>query len=319
MRDAEQIVRDFPDIELSYEKKIHNKVPFHNVVLTVPKGRKYLVWFRVYKRGNVCLLLELDRYKKGIKNITIHRSCFSSELCIKKGTLLYGTKFMHNSSTFLNVEDVFFFKGRNVTAQSPANKLQLLSNILKTDIKQVSYSPKEIVFGLPVMAKNKEALLKKLPTVPYPLYAIQYRNLNRRAPFYNECTFQKEIVERIFIVRAALEDDIYDLYVRTAAAPVSDKIIQYTAAFISDVKTSMWMNSLFRNIKENENLDALEESDDEEEFENIELDKYVDLKKEYKMKCVYLPKFRAWKPITLCEDGIVSNVDDIKKTEKNNN
>ena len=68
MHEAENILRSFPDIELSYEKKIHNKVPFHNVVLTVPKGRKYLVWFRVYKRGNVCLLLELDRYKKGIKN-----------------------------------------------------------------------------------------------------------------------------------------------------------------------------------------------------------------------------------------------------------
>ena len=35
------------------------------------------------------------------------------------------------------------------------------------------------------------------------------------------------------------------------------------------------MNTLFRNIKENQNLDALEESDDEEEFENISLDKFV--------------------------------------------
>ena len=35
------------------------------------------------------------------------------------------------------------------------------------------------------------------------------------------------------------------------------------------------MNNIFRNIKENTNLDALEESDDEEEFENISLDKYV--------------------------------------------
>ena len=35
------------------------------------------------------------------------------------------------------------------------------------------------------------------------------------------------------------------------------------------------MNSLFRNIKENGNLDLLEESDDEEEFENIALDKFV--------------------------------------------
>ena len=57
------------------------------------------------------------------------------------------------------------------------------------------------------------------------------------------------------------------------------------------------MNTLFRNIKENINLDALEESDDEDEFENISLDKYVDLDKKYVMKCLYLSKFKSWKPI----------------------
>ena len=41
------------------------------------------------------------------------------------------------------------------------------------------------------------------------------------------------------------------------------------------------MNSLFRIIKENKNLDALEESDDEDEFENINEDKFVFLNKKY--------------------------------------
>jgi superfamily II DNA/RNA helicase len=40
----------------------------------------------------------------------------------------------------------------------------------------------------------------------------------------------------------------------------------YDVAFIPDYSTSVMMNKLFRNIKENQNLDALEESDDEEEF-----------------------------------------------------
>jgi hypothetical protein len=57
------------------------------------------------------------------------------------------------------------------------------------------------------------------------------------------------------------------------------------------------MNSLFRRIKENNNLDFLEESDDEDEFENIKDDKFVDLKKTYKMRCVYLKKFRKWQPV----------------------
>ena len=314
-RDAENIVRDFPSVELSYEKKIHKKVPFHNVVLTIPKGKKFFVWFRVYKRNNVCFFLELDRYRKRIKNITIQRCCFSSELCMNKGTIIYGTKFNHHSGNFFNVEDILFFKNRNLNNHTPLKRLLYIIDFISTYTKQVSYSPHEIIFGLPLMERNKQSLLKKLETVPYPLYSIQYRTLDRRTPFCNECVFQKLDYEKIFLVRAAIEDDIYDLYAYSQAK----KVIKHTSAIVPDVKTSVWMNSLFRNIKENSNLDALEESDDEEEFENIELDKYVDLNKEYKMKCVYIPKFRSWKPKEICEDGIISSINEIMRIEKNNN
>ena len=57
------------------------------------------------------------------------------------------------------------------------------------------------------------------------------------------------------------------------------------------------MNSLFRNIKENTNLDLLEESDDEEEFENANADKFVDLEKTLLMECIYLKKFQKWQPV----------------------
>ena len=64
------------------------------------------------------------------------------------------------------------------------------------------------------------------------------------------------------------------------------------------------MNSIFRNIKENNNLDFLEESDDEEEFENILPDKFVDLNKEIKMKCVFMENFDSWKPIEISNENI---------------
>ena len=62
------------------------------------------------------------------------------------------------------------------------------------------------------------------------------------------------------------------------------------------------MNKLFRNIKENDNLDNLEESDDEEEFENEKEDKFVYLDKSFKMKCKYNHKFKRWVPISLAND-----------------
>ena len=59
-------------------------------------------------------------------------------------------------------------------------------------------------------------------------------------------------------------DDIYELH------HLNNNTLEfYDYAFIRDIKTSIFMNSLFRNIKENQNLDFLEESDDEEEFQNI--------------------------------------------------
>ena len=77
------------------------------------------------------------------------------------------------------------------------------------------------------------------------------------------------------------------------------KDLFYNIAMIPDYKTSVFMNNLFRTIKENKNLDLLEESDDDEEFENINEDKFVDLTKTLVMKCVYMSKFRKWKPVSI--------------------
>jgi hypothetical protein len=63
------------------------------------------------------------------------------------------------------------------------------------------------------------------------------------------------------------------------------------------------MNRLFRNIKENANLDALEESDDEEEFEDDRPDKFVFLDKSYNMVCIWNNKFKKWAPIRLAQKG----------------
>ena len=77
------------------------------------------------------------------------------------------------------------------------------------------------------------------------------------------------------------------------------KEVFYDTAFIPDYKTSVFMNKLFRVIKENANLDALEESDDEEEFENERIDKFVFLEKSYKMQCIFNFKFKKWVPVKL--------------------
>ena len=59
------------------------------------------------------------------------------------------------------------------------------------------------------------------------------------------------------------------------------------------------MNSLFRNIKENNSLDAIEESDDENDFENENDAKYVFLNRSYKMNCLFNSRFKKWIPVSL--------------------
>jgi hypothetical protein len=100
--------------------------------------------------------------------------------------------------------------------------------------------------------------------------------------------------ESTFIVRPDIQSDIYNLFNFNTSL---DKEEFIGFAHIPDFKTSVMMNNLFRIIKENKNLDALEESDDEEEFENENEDKFVHLDKEYKMVCEYSPKFKKWIPI----------------------
>ena len=66
------------------------------------------------------------------------------------------------------------------------------------------------------------------------------------------------------------------------------------------------MNSLFRTIKENNNLDSLEESDDEEDFENTSIHKYVFIDKEIPIECEYHLKFKSWVPLTVSKKEVIS-------------
>lgn len=61
------------------------------------------------------------------------------------------------------------------------------------------------------------------------------------------------------------------------------------------------MNSIFRNIRENRDLDLAEESDDESFFDTSE-HKFVELRKKYVMPFCYLSKFNKWAPL-LTPDG----------------
>ena len=65
-------------------------------------------------------------------------------------------------------------------------------------------------------------------------------------------------------------------------------------------------------------MDLLEESDDEEEFENISEDKFVNLEKKINIRCVYNSKFKSWVPLETLEKGPICYKRDIQMIEKKN-
>jgi hypothetical protein len=110
----------------------------------------------------------------------------------------------------------------------------------------------------------------------------------------------RSIPEAIFKVKATIQDDIYNIY----CFDYNGSTEPYCDAMIPTYKSSVMMNGLFRTIKENANLDRLEESDDDDEFENINEDKFVDLNKSLVMRCVYSRRFRKWQPIGIITDKV---------------
>jgi hypothetical protein len=340
--DKLDILREFPNVKLPYEKIVHKKVYNFDLLLAIPDGKKCFAWLTTFKNKTICILLELDnKDKKEIRNVEIVSACFSSSLCY--GTLFFGTQFYHMNNSFFAIEDICFYKGKDMCEYNFNYKINKIAHILKNEISQVSYNNSFIVFGLPLLCKSESEFEKKLSTISYKLSSIRYiknnlhymitnEDFNSSSKENNEVNIrlknevnygsknevnygsknevnyglknevnnrvigEKRMLSKqnkILICRADIQNDIYHLY-----GPDNDYI---GLAAIPDYKTSVMMNKLFRNIKENNDLDALEESDDEYEFENSNVAKFVFLDKSYKMVCNFNHKFKKWIPIKIIE------------------
>jgi hypothetical protein len=300
------ILQDFPKFELSYENMIHNKVHNADILLAIPEGKKCYAWFTSYKEDNVCFLLELIDNK--IKNISVLLTTFDDKLAY--GTVFYGTMFKYNNINCFCIEDLYYCKGKNCTNRLYSEKLDLLRDILLHQKNN-----RHIIFGLPLMMRDFASMLKQIELLPYKICQIKFRFFeknNARKILYvkyykprtntnnNNNNNNNNSLKGVFKITADIEPDIYNLFALT-----DGKEVCHDVAFIPDYKTSVLMNKLFRNIKENDNLDALEESDDEEEFEDSRLDKFVYLDRSFKMNCEYNHKFKKWVPISLADQNVM--------------
>jgi hypothetical protein len=305
--DKSYLVDKLPDIELSYDKMLHKKV-YADLYSIIPKGKKSLIWFTYFNDKNICLILELDN-SNNINNMYIIPFCFDRELSYN--TILYGTMKNINSTIFFTCENILFYKNKNLKHENYKTKINLMKDLFK-NIKNTTYfNNNNLIISLPIIKNNYSHAYNECQFLNYDIYGIQAISLNDVVPI-GIIKVENNTVEATFKVMADIKQDIYNLYCLE-----NNQYILNGIAMIPDYKTSVFMNSLFRTIKENKNLDFLEESDDDEEFENTNEDKFVDLKKSFIMKCVYMDKFRKWKPISIAnKHSQVSSNKDLYRIQK---
>ena len=230
------------------------------------------------------------------------------------------------------IEDIHMYKGQNISKWTFMQKSGALFNALQQNLPENILN-----FGFYLkLAVMWESTKEQPLNIPYNIRHIQYRSTNQILPHLNFLTnrkpglkssssldnlsatssysglsasnYKKYIIDTnirfnynnaiykknvVFWVKA---DIAYDVYYLGALNPAK-QIVYCQYALVLNYKCSVMLNKIFRNIRENECLDRIEDSDEEEDFEDIREDKYVDLNKEILMECYFHPKFKKWVPV----------------------
>jgi hypothetical protein len=323
----------FPSAELSYETISHTKVyTNYDIGVAVPHGKKGYMWFTFDRYHDVSYLFEINREKKIVRGNKIEVD-FDKSLSV--GTLLYGTIISDEGTNAFLIEDILQYRGISLDTARQLDKLSLLYKLFN-QLKPIKSTHLQIY--LPAMWQVKltdtdNAYPSVLPqhlcdNLPYTVRHIQYRSSLDKMPFINvfisrnggvvSLPVQPAIVQKpifdfvpirisftkpqyryatVFSVTADIQYDIYHLY----ACGKNNQRVYYNVANVPNYATSVFLNGLFRKIRENSNLDYIEESEDEDDFQNMEEDKYVDMNKTILLECVFDRKFKKWTPMRVMD------------------
>ena len=333
MNQMYHLVERFPDFDNAYETVSQKGYsPDYNVALAIPTGKKNFAWFTFYRNSDVCYLFDLNKEKKIVKSTQIMKEDNNT---LGKGTILYGTTVVDEETnvSYFVIEDIYFYKGASLAGSTFYDKLFYIKSFLDT----IQSSNTSVIFKLPVLWSNigTSPISSVIPPdlvneIAYQTHHVQYRTMTNIMPHINvllnmkintttESQPTKQSVtnhvhistytmdlfkpqyrqKTVFTVSADVQYDIYHLH----AYGKNNAMVYYGIAYIPDYKTSVFMNGLFRTIRENTNLDYIEESDDEDDFQNIEEDRYVDLKKSLSIECIFHTKFKRWIPMKIAPSG----------------
>lgn len=331
------LLKNFPSfVKPSYEIVVHKKDTSiddkYPLQIAVPFGKKAYLWFTHFNSENVCCIIELSRMQTLQDNVHMVKTEFPPEFAL--GTLLSGYVLEdenHSNKNVFMADDIFLFKGHAFGNPFPIPlnfKLRAFVDFFKE--LRVYSNQSSSIFAI-AMWQSVEAEERLGNLIGYPIRYIQQRSLEEIVPHlniiktknnwqspststtttpqYNNNIWNKKFSlmptfklndlnirhahysgKRLFWIKADLLYDVYHIY------DFHRELYQY--ALIPDIKTSYMMNSIFRKIPENNCLDQIEDSDDEESFENTCECKFIQRKTFVLMDCIFHRKFKKWIPLS---------------------
>ena len=200
-------------------------------------------------------------------------------------------KLIENNNSLYRIHNIAFrLKDKSGSLVLPF-KMQIETTFIKEEkVPDTKFNQNNI---LDILYGKKPSIVDKTPIIVDKTPVISKTNVISKTPVINKPSVQK-VKEQLLLVKPDIQNDIYHLYSFNELDKTYSNYVGIAA--VPDYSTSVLLNKEFRNIKENNNLDALEESDDEDEFENNKEDRFVYLEKECMFNCVFNYKFKKWIP-----------------------
>jgi len=332
LQELDHVLHRFPSIELPYVSFSHKKVStslqpsVYPMKRLIPYGPKYFLWYTFHRHQNGYFWMELDKQKRVI-SAEFNSMGPTAKGPLYWGTVLMGTRPSRRPNTLI-VEEILSYHGVLLHKETLGVRMKFLKQwfIENRYITATATTATGLHFSVPKMMSYEDNV-----TETAGIHHIEYCSLNQHVSHLGfvveeikgvttgvqekghgnqepQETKEKRTTAnprvQTFWVRADFQVDIYHL------SPLEESQGGQGGqgdggggceclAYIPNLLTSRLMNQLFRRISDS--IDAIEESDNEadeaneDEFENVRLDKRV------KMECEYSPKFKKWIPLRVME------------------
>ena len=327
-----EIQQGFPTISFVHEGSLNfmNKNSKHsNFYSIIPKGKKGYLWFTRKNNNDVCYFLYSNKKGTNITHYEIKTACYHNKLSCN--TIVYGTVTKIQNVEMFCVENIMYYQNIHVSNLKLSAKQRYIYQFLH-NVSNVEHIPDTLRFFVPIMSNSFVNILSALKEIPYTAFSIQYNDFKdnniktRNRILIGKYESNTDAYEKLshfidskknktgeqmikpqlpvshknkqenvkqFLVKPKSQNDIYEVFTLNGT--------YQGVAHIPTYERSVFLNNIFRTIKENTNLDTLEESDDEEDFENINDDKYLNPQtiNGVNMICKFDEQFKRWTPISL--------------------